>query len=528
MPAALARKSPAEASAPSPAPIRDAAALQALAREAARELGSEAADPDADRRGPFRPGVLLSARKRRARWMALRLVRTADRAALMFCAAVVTVLTLASADGSIRFAAALPLAAAAFASGRMLRVFEAYRFPSGQGFPEQLLRVVAAFAAALLPAALLSAVVADGALALRAAAVWSVAACAVTAGLHAWAWASVRRWRASGEFAPNVVVVGATRCAERLIRSALERRDLNVVGVFDDRLARAPRAVAGVPVLGDTSALLDHRIMPCVDRVVVAVDPSARTRVREIVQRLRVLPNEVALLVDLETESDRDTALTRLAEAPLARLTGQADDDERALAKRVQDLVIGSVAAVLLAPVLAVVALAVKLDSPGPVFFRQRRHGFNNETIVVWKFRTMRQEAADATASRQVTADDDRVTRLGRFLRKTSLDELPQLLNVLKGEMSLVGPRPHAVGMKTGEAESAQLVAEYAWRHRMKPGMTGWAAVNGSRGPLHTAADVRRRVALDVEYVERQSFWLDLWIMALTLPCLLGDREAIR
>ena len=179
-------------------------------------------------------------------------------------------------------------------------------------------------------------------------------------------------------------------------------------------------------------------------------------------------------------------------------------------------------------PVFAVVALPVRLDSPGPILFRQRRHGFNNEEIVVWKFRSMRHEAADATASRQVTADDDRVTRVGRFIRATSLDELPQLINVLKGEMSLVGPRPHAIGMKTGEIESARLVAEYAHRHRIKPGMTGWAAIKGSRGPLHTAAEVRRRVQLDVDYIERQSFWLDLWIMAVTVPVLLGDRVAVR
>ena len=147
---------------------------------------------------------------------------------------------------------------------------------------------------------------------------------------------------------------------------------------------------------------------------------------------------------------------------------------------------------------------------------------------MVWKFRSMRQESADATASRQVTADDDRVTRVGRFIRNTSLDELPQLLNVLTGEMSLVGPRPHAIGMKTGQTESARLVAEYAHRHRIKPGMTGWAAVNGSRGPLHSAQDVRRRVQLDVDYIERQSLWLDLWIMAITVPVLLGDRAAVR
>jgi lipopolysaccharide/colanic/teichoic acid biosynthesis glycosyltransferase len=180
------------------------------------------------------------------------------------------------------------------------------------------------------------------------------------------------------------------------------------------------------------------------------------------------------------------------------------------------------------APVMAIVAVAIRLDSPGPILFRQRRHGFNNEAITVWKFRSMRVEATDHTAKRQVEKNDTRVTKVGRFIRKTSLDELPQIFNVLTGEMSLVGPRPHPIGMMTAGEESQRLVAEYAWRHRMKPGITGWAQINGSRGPIHTREEVRQRVVLDVEYIERQSFWFDLYIMVMTLPCLLGDKDAIR
>jgi len=203
-------------------------------------------------------------------------------------------------------------------------------------------------------------------------------------------------------------------------------------------------------------------------------------------------------------------------------------DHGKALAKRVQDLIIGTIALLLFGPLMLFVAAAVRMDSPGPALFRQRRHGFNNEEIVVWKFRSMRVEAADAKAARQISADDDRVTRVGRFIRKTSLDELPQIFNVLMGEMSLVGPRPHAIGMKTGDVESHRLVAEYAHRHRMKPGMTGWAAIHGSRGAIDTPDLVKQRVSLDVEYIERQSFWLDLYIMLMTVPCLLGDSETVR
>jgi exopolysaccharide biosynthesis polyprenyl glycosylphosphotransferase len=312
-----------------------------------------------------------------------------------------------------------------------------------------------------------------------------------------------------------------------LIETALKTREVAVLGVFDDRLGRAPKEIAGVPVLGDTGDLLGHKVLPYVDRIVIAVNPTAQNRVREIIARLRVLPNDVSLVLD-SGEDGRVRALSRIADAQLAQVSGEPADVRRAVVKRLQDIVIGWTALILGLPVMALVAIAIKLDSPGPIFFRQRRHGFNNEEILVWKFRSMRQEAADFAAVQQVQAGDDRVTRVGRFIRKTSLDELPQLFNVIGGEMSLVGPRPHAVGMKTGQTESARLVAEYAHRHRMKPGMTGWAAINGSRGPVDSPELVRRRVALDIEYIERQSFWFDIYIMAMTIPCLLGDSETVR
>lgn len=286
-----------------------------------------------------------------------------------------------------------------------------------------------------------------------------------------------------------------------------------------------------MPVLGDTRALVDHRIMPFVDRIIVAVPPGARERVRQVIEALRPLPNEITLLLedDLIRPNGAETRRAKAArDVPLARIAGPPSHLGRAIAKRTLDLTVGAAALVVALPIMAIIALAIRADSPGPIFFRQRRQGFNNEEIVVWKFRSMRHDAADAQARRQVQAGDDRVTRVGRFIRATSLDELPQILNVLKGEMSLVGPRPHAIGMMTGDVESARLVAEYAHRHRMKPGMTGWAAIHGSRGPVDTPEDVRRRVELDVEYIERQSLWLDLYIIAMTIPCLLGDRQAVR
>jgi Undecaprenyl-phosphate glucose phosphotransferase len=359
-------------------------------------------------------------------------------------------------------------------------------------------------------------------------AAWFALSFASIYALHAWWWASVRRMRRSGRLVPNIVVVGATENAERLIARALERRDVAVLGVFDDRRARSVGELHGVPFLGDTSTLVGHRIMPYVDRVVITVSSTAQARVRALVEKLRVLPNDITLFVDLGNVDSENATLSRLADIPLDHLCGHPTDTQRTVAKRGQDLILGCVALVLGAPLMAAVAIAVKLDSPGPVFFRQRRQGFNNEEIVVWKFRSMRHDMRDVDCNQQVEAGDARVTRVGRFIRKTSLDELPQIFNVLSGEMSLVGPRPHAPNMKTGAVESARLVAEYAHRHRIKPGITGWAAIQGSRGPVHTAERVRRRVALDIDYIERQSFWLDLYIIAMTLPCLFGDRQGAR
>lgn len=476
--------------------------------------------PDAaERRGPFRPNRLAPVRERLSGRLACRLFQVGDLAAVAALAATFTLDTPSRAP--VFVGSGLAVLAA-------LGLLGNYRFGRREGLAFHLARLAASFALGLVAAWIVLVATAPRAFAGAGAGLWAAAALTTLYLLHALWWGSVRRWRIMGRLTPNIVVVGATGAAERLIAALKESRETNVLGVFDDRAARAPGDLQGVPVLGNTAALLDHRIMPYVDRVVITVPPRARARVRQLIARLRVLPNQITLLLADGAGPVDTEAVSRIADVPLAHISGPPTDHARALAKRAQDLVIGILALLVAAPVMLAIAIAVRLDSPGPVLFRQRRHGFNNEEIVVWKFRSMRVADQDLTASRQVSAEDARVTRVGRFIRRTSLDELPQLLNVLKGEMSLVGPRPHAVGMMTGDVESARLVDEYAHRHRMKPGMTGYAAIHGSRGPVDTPASVRRRVALDVEYIERQSFWLDLWIMLMTLPCLLGDAEAVR
>jgi Undecaprenyl-phosphate glucose phosphotransferase len=497
---------------------------RAFARPA--EGAASASVARGDRRGPLRPKSLLPARSRLSGVMIARMIGGLDLVVILAA----TVAVVSRGAPATLLAAPLrdllPLVVGCYIAFWTLRVGGAYDLGRREGLVEHVGRI--AMGAVAASAAALCLGVALGPDTLHAAGLWVTIWVLALLATHICAWATVRHWRAQGRLTPNVVIVGATENAFKLVKSALDARDVAVLGVFDDRLDRAPQTVHGVPVLGDTSHLLEHRILPYVDRIVITVTAASQPRVRQLIDRLRFLPNAVTLFWDVDGQDTRSATLERLARLPLAEISGADDADRRVLLKRIQDLVLGAAALLVAAPVMAIVAIAVRLDSPGPILFRQQRHGFNNEPITVWKFRSMRHELADPNAAQQVCACDERVTRVGSFIRKTSLDELPQLINVLRGEMSLVGPRPHAIGMKTGSEESSHLVAEYAWRHRMKPGITGWAQINGSRGPVDTPEAVRERVALDIDYIERQSFWFDVYILAMTLPTLFGDRHQVR
>ena len=202
---------------------------------------------------------------------------------------------------------------------------------------------------------------------------------------------------------------------------------------------------------------------------------------------------------------------------PVSLLADRPIKHWNAVIKAAEDYILGGIITLMLLPVLALIALAIKFDSPGPIIFKQRRHAFNNDEFEIYKFRTMRWSPAAATGELKQTArNDSRITRLGRFLRSTSLDELPQLFNVLQGGMSLVGPRPHAVNMRTEAQLGHEITNVYVQRHRVKPGMTGWSQVNGARGATDTTAQLRRRVELDLYYIENWSLLLDLKILVLT------------
>ena len=247
---------------------------------------------------------------------------------------------------------------------------------------------------------------------------------------------------------------------------------------------------------------------------------------------MQILQQLFALQIDIRVSALNSklrlnsSAYSYIGKVPMLAVMDKPLNDWDRLIKKLEDRVIGLVLLMVAAPFMALVALAVRLDSKGPVLFRQKRYGFNNELIEVYKFRSMYSGDLDATASKLVTKNDSRVTRVGRFIRKTSLDELPQLFNVLRGEMSLVGPRPHATQAKADRELYEDVVQGYFARHRVKPGVTGWAQVNGWRGETDTHEKLQRRIEHDIYYIDNWSVALDLYIIALTPFALISGKNA--
>ena len=339
----------------------------------------------------------------------------------------------------------------------------------------------------------------------------------------------VRRWNANGQFDRQAVLVGGGASAEGVI-SALENsrhRDVSIVGIFDDREDnRSPEVVAGHRKLGTVDDLVRFARHQRVDLLIVTLPLTAETRLLQLLKKLWVLPVDIRLSAYTQKLRYRPRAYSYIGNVPLLDITDKPLSDWNAVVKAIEDRVIAALALLALSPVMLLVALAIKLDSRGPVLFKQRRYGFNNELIEVYKFRSMHADQSDADARKLVTRDDPRVTRVGRFIRKTSLDELPQLFNVLKGNLSLVGPRPHATHAKAQNRLYDEVVDGYFARHKVKPGITGWAQVNGWRGETDTEEKIHRRVEHDLFYIENWSLLLDVYILARTPIALLKTEQA--
>lgn len=340
---------------------------------------------------------------------------------------------------------------------------------------------------------------------------------------------AMRHWAKTGRMNRRAVIVGGGPAAEELIRAleASDETDIRICGIFDDRgHDRVSPFIAGYPKLGNIAQLVEFARRARIDLLIVSLPLTAENRLLQILKTLWVLPVDIRLSAHTSKLRFRPRAYSYIGNVPFIDVADKPIADWDRVAKWLFDKIVASVALVVAAPVMLLIAAAIKLDSPGPVLFKQRRYGFNNELIEVYKFRSMYSDRADVDASRLVTRNDDRVTRVGRFIRKTSLDELPQLFNVLKGDLSMVGPRPHALQAKAASALYNEVVDGYFARHRVKPGITGWAQINGWRGETDTQEKIQRRVEFDLYYIENWSVLFDLYILLRTPFALLKTHNA--
>lgn len=359
-------------------------------------------------------------------------------------------------------------------------------------------------------------------------ALWLALSFASIAALHSGVASTIRHKLAQGRLTQTVVVVGAGEYGQRLVAHLTATRNpgLRLLGLFDDRADRVPSHVHGFPVLGTTDDLLELGKTTPVDQVILALPWSAEARLLDVLHKLKSLPTNISLCPDRIGFHLRYHGVMQCGAVPLVSVVDPPLRHWRGFAKACEDRVLAVLILLLISPLLALIALAIKMESPGPVLFRQKRYGFNNQEIEVYKFRTMHHGLGDETGALQASRDDPRVTRIGAILRRTSLDELPQFINVLRGDMSVVGPRPHPIGMRTEKLLCHEIVADYAHRHRMKPGITGWAQVNGWRGATDTAEKLQRRVEHDLYYIDNWSISFDLRILFLTVLRLLSDENA--
>ncbi len=345
--------------------------------------------------------------------------------------------------------------------------------------------------------------------------------------LRSFAALQIDRWLRSGRLALKVGILGhgeLARQVERQLRQ-LGERNLRVIGFYDpeEREQEAERDGEHGRIRGGVARLVADIQQGLLDDVIVAMPWSHEKRIREIMRTLASLSINVRICPDVFTLYLPLRSMTSVAGVAFLDVFERPLSGWDSVLKGLEDRILTPILCLIFLIPCLLIALAIKLDSRGPVLFRQQRFGFNNNPINVLKFRTMYVDRPPEQGVPQATRHDPRVTRVGRILRRTSLDELPQLWNVLKGEMSLVGPRPHAVDHNY---KYAAMIDEYLGRHRMKPGMTGWAQVNGLRGETQTVEQMRARVQYDLSYIDNWSLWFDMRILFLTLFVGFVSRKA--
>lgn len=352
---------------------------------------------------------------------------------------------------------------------------------------------------------------------------WLVLAGAgIAAVRHALAFAAERHLAVLVPPRPAAFIGNSASAARMLAQLRADPRSrVRPVGYFDDRNDRPGPLTGVLPWLGSVDGIVDHIHRNELADVYMALPWSASERMSQLLGRLRFLPLTVRLVPDHVPPALPGHGEGRVEGVVMPTLMLPPFSAAGGALKRGIDLAASCVLLVPLVPLFAVVALLIRLDSPGPVFFRQPRSGQYGRSFRIFKFRTLHVAQADAAAETLVTRGDSRVTRVGRVLRKYSIDELPQILNVILNDMSLVGPRPHAPRAKANGRIYAELLPDYMLRYRVKPGMTGWAQVNGWRGNTDTEEQLRRRVEFDFDYIGRWSLRRDLAILVRTVPSML-------
>jgi Undecaprenyl-phosphate glucose phosphotransferase len=336
------------------------------------------------------------------------------------------------------------------------------------------------------------------------------------------------RFARQGQITRNIIIYGAGEPGERLVRyiDNLNEPWNRITAVFDERATRVAESCHGHKVQDGLDALVAYARMHRTDEILIALPWSSPDRVYQVMRALLPLPAIVRVSPELASLDLMSHKVSNQYGIPMLTLTEKPVSGWSALSKTIFDYVLAVMLLVPALPVMAIIAACIKLESRGPVFFRQDRQGFNHDMIKVWKFRTMYADQCDVTADALTTRDDPRVTRVGAVLRRLSLDELPQLFNVLRGEMSVVGPRPHALEAKAGGRLYDQVVDGYAIRHKVKPGITGWAQVNGWRGNTETEDDLHHRVEHDLYYIDNWSVAFDLYIVARTVGSVLSGKNS--
>jgi len=328
----------------------------------------------------------------------------------------------------------------------------------------------------------------------------------------------MQQWSRADRLGERVAVVGAGAVGQHLLRglNGTAGGNFRVVGVYDDQAAQLPGHCMGYPILGGVDDLVRDVREQGIDTVIVALPMSADVLLAETLNKLNLVPVDVRLCPDCFGLRLGTVSVSHLGGHTFLNVIDRPLRDWRWIAKSIEDRLVAAAILALIAPLLLAIAILVKCDSTGPALFRQKRYGFNNRLIEVWKFRTMYHEMTDASAQQLTRRNDPRITRIGAFLRRTSLDELPQFINVLRGDMSVVGPRPHATAAKAGALLYQEAVGQYDARHRVKPGITGWAQINGWRGETDTIEQIRKRVEHDLYYIEHWSIAFDLKIILRT------------